>query len=88
MKRLLHICAPGDLHGLGVKSPACTAEDLQKKVFKSTKEVLVKFRSQEAWMVKSPSGTHPRHLGQLLTQAGSFQEEMARIYQMLKHIKQ
>lgn len=44
MKRLLHICAPGDLHGLGVKSPACTAEDLQKKVFKSTKEVLVKFK--------------------------------------------
>lgn len=51
----------------------------RKKVFKSTKKVLVKFRSQEAWMVKSPLGTHPRHLGQLLTQAGSFQEEMARV---------
>lgn len=31
---------------LGVKSPARTAEDLQKKVF--TKKVLVKFRCQEA----------------------------------------
>lgn len=45
---------------LGVKSPACT-EDLQKKVF--IKKVLVKFRNQKAWMVKSPLGTHPRYLG-------------------------
>lgn len=73
---------------LGVKSPACTAEDPQKKLFKSTKEVLVKFRSQEAWMVKLPLGTHPRYLGYLLTQERSFQEEMARVDQkMLKHIK-
>lgn len=79
----------GTCRCLGVKSPACTAEDLQKKGFQSPKKEVVKFRSQEAWVVKSPLGTHPRYLGQLLTQAGSFQEEMARIDQkMLEHIKQ
>lgn len=88
-KAVTYLCSWGPARVWGSNHLPALLRICRKKSLKSTKKVLVKFRSQEARMVKSHLGTHPRHMGQLQPQEGSFQEEMARVDQkMLKHIKQ